>query len=101
VAAQEVVNILPFAFYFPSYEIVTGPQAPESYFEGNRRDVSKEAIDAVMASLIANCEQDGLQPAVSIYKEPILNKNSESSKSSSARLIELECEEAASDPDAQ
>jgi hypothetical protein len=99
VAAQEVVNILPFAFYFPSYEIVTGPQAPESYFEENRRDVSKEAIDAVMASLIANCEHDGVTLIKEVSKDSILKKITTTSDNSSARFVDIECEEAASDPD--
>ena len=27
-----------------AYEIVTGPQAPERFFEADRRSVSKEAV---------------------------------------------------------
>ena len=39
-AAGEVVAADPAVTYFPAYEIVTGPQAPESFFESDRRDVS-------------------------------------------------------------
>ncbi|WP_158967020.1 GSCFA domain-containing protein [Paraglaciecola sp. L3A3] len=97
VAAEEVVNLLPFVFYFPAYEIVTGPQAPESFFEANRRDVSVEAIEAVMGALIANCELDAAvikKPKPSVPPKPLPDN-----KNSSSRLVDLECEEAASDND--
>lgn len=58
VAAREVTKLHPEVTYFPSYEIVTGPQAPKSFFEADRRNVSQEGIDAVMAALLANCEVD-------------------------------------------
>lgn len=101
VAAQQVVDILPYATYFPSYEIVTGPQAPESFFEENRRDVSKQAIDAVMTVLIENCEQDNEQIFTDIDSEVMPPETDMSVKNSSAQLVGLECEEAASDPEIQ
>lgn len=56
VAAEEVASRYPLVRYFPAYEIVTGPQAPDSYFEEDRRNVSKLAIDSVMAAFLAACE---------------------------------------------
>lgn len=38
--------------YFPSYEMITGPQAPDSYFQPDRRNVSAEAVRAVMKALL-------------------------------------------------
>ena len=38
--------------YFPAYEIVTGPQAPASYFASNRRTVTPEGVEAVMSALL-------------------------------------------------
>jgi hypothetical protein len=98
VAAQEVVNLLPYATYFPSYEIVTGPQAPENFFEENRRDVSKQAIDTVMSALIANCEYDEKMLEQMASSHSRSQKPSQNDKNSSALLVDLECEEAASDP---
>ena len=47
--------------YFPVYEIVTGPQASEIFFEPNRRKVSKEGTDTVMQSFLAYCENYGIR----------------------------------------
>jgi hypothetical protein len=96
VAAEEICQMLPFVKYFPSYEIVTGPQAPFSYFEENRRDVSREAIDAVMEVLVNTCEnsplKQGSDVAVSLPQKP-----SNNSGSLSEGLANIECEEAAAD----
>lgn len=54
--AGELAAVLPDVTYFPAYEIVTGPQAPEDFFEPDRRNVSKAAVDTVMAALLANSE---------------------------------------------
>ncbi|MEP7704321.1 GSCFA domain-containing protein [Paraglaciecola sp. 25GB23A] len=97
VSAQEVVNTLPYVNYFPSYEIVTGPQAPAAFFEDNRRDVSKIAIDTVMMALIHCCENATTRPVVNV-QDVTPSKKATSDLSSSAKLIDLECEEAASDP---
>ncbi|CAH0239264.1 GSCFA domain-containing protein [Roseomonas sp. CECT 9278] len=35
--------------YFPSYEVITGPQAGGRFFAENRRDVTAEGVAAVMA----------------------------------------------------
>ena len=53
VAAGEVVASGPGIEYFPAYELVTGPQAPASFFEADRRSVSAEAVDQVMGALLA------------------------------------------------
>ncbi|MGH6949745.1 MAG: GSCFA domain-containing protein, partial [Vitreimonas sp.] len=59
-AAREHAHVV----YFPSYEIVTGPQAPERFFEADRRNVSAEGVDTVMRVLLAHCEGGGPQPSV-------------------------------------
>lgn len=96
VAAEEICQQLPFVKYFPSYEIVTGPQAPFSYFEENRRDVSKEAIDAVMEVLVSSCEGSSLERDLNV-EVPISKKPSNSSGGLSEELANIECEEAAAD----
>jgi hypothetical protein len=39
--------------YFPSYEIITGPQAYSCYFDENLRTVKPEGVDAVMANFFS------------------------------------------------
>lgn len=56
VAAHEASSKIPNVFYFPAYEIVTGPQAPPDYFETDRREPSKRAIEAVMTAFLSKCE---------------------------------------------
>jgi hypothetical protein len=46
--------------YFPAYEIVTGPQAPSSYFGADRRTVTPEGIEAVMSALLGSRGNDEL-----------------------------------------
>ena len=54
-AAGEAADALPDVVYFPAYEIVTGPQAPDGFFEPDRRNVSEAGIQAVMAALLKAC----------------------------------------------
>jgi hypothetical protein len=84
VAAGDVADTEPAVSYFPSYEIVTGPQAPHSFFEPDRRSVSRKAIDAVMDVFLSHCEVGAAanpKPTISIA-------------TLSAALSEAECEEA-------
>ncbi|MBR0644714.1 GSCFA domain-containing protein [Plastoroseomonas hellenica] len=92
VAAQETVLRHHGVTYFPAYEIVTGPQAPESFFTETRRDVSRDAIDVVMGAFFATCE-DGI-PAP---PRPAAEQSRPQSASFSRGLIEAECEEAFAD----
>lgn len=55
VAAGEVASTSAEVAYFPAYEIVTGPQAPESFFAADRRNVSEAGIRAVMGALLSAC----------------------------------------------
>jgi GSCFA family len=57
-AAGEVVALHEDVVYFPAYEIVCGPQAPESFFEEDRRNVSTVAVDTVMNALLSHCDVD-------------------------------------------
>ena len=50
-AAQEVTDSFSYVRYFPAYEIITVPQAPNSYYEADFREVSEEGVTAVMESL--------------------------------------------------
>ena len=92
-AAGEIAKQDPRITYFPAYEIVTGPQAPEAFFEKDRRNPSRAAIDTVMRVFLSNCE--GSKAA---------NEPPPTSKSTlailSGQIAEAECEEAMQDSQA-
>jgi hypothetical protein len=104
-AAGDVAQRLPGVTYFPAYEIVTGPQAPSDFFEGDRREPSAVAIETVMRAFLAQCETDcSLDAADRSTPEP----DSTSAKSGSgpggtseqiaglsALIVDAQCEEAA------
>jgi hypothetical protein len=90
VAAGDVALSEPGVVYFPAYEIVTGPQAPDSFFEADRRNVSAAGIACVVAALLAHCAA----PSPPIAAPPA----EAASIRLSQRVSEAECEEAAADP---
>lgn len=117
VAAEEAARTHRGVSYFPAYEIVTGPQAPYDYFEADRRNVSKAAVDAVMAAFLANCDRplptelriapEGVKPAspppVEAPAQPQspelspLPDDLDMAADLSRRLVAAECEEAMAD----
>lgn len=54
----EDASKLPGVVYFPAFEIVTGPQAPEHFFEPDRRSVSTAAVETVMKAFLSKCTGD-------------------------------------------
>jgi hypothetical protein len=48
VAAQEAAEELEGVYYFPSYEIITGPQARGRFFANDLREVTEEGVEHVM-----------------------------------------------------
>ncbi len=71
-AAQEAAEDLPDVFYFPSYEIVTGPQARGRFFADDLREVTEEGVAHVMGVFLKHAagaapelgaEQDDAAPA--------------------------------------
>jgi hypothetical protein len=102
VAAGEVVRRHDDVFYFPAYEIVTGPQAPWDFFEPDRREPSVKAIRQVMHAFIARCEtnlqldSEMPQSAPSASKKgPQESVAKDRARELSRILAEAECEEAA------
>lgn len=76
--------------YFPAYEIVTGPQAPDMFFEADRRNVSAVAVGVVMGALLAACETGGQRrPTTAVTHE---------AAALSQRIAEAECDEMMADP---
>jgi hypothetical protein len=89
VACAELARHEPDVVYFPAYEIITGPQAPDAFLEADRRNVSALGIEAVMAALLDHCETGGERSAPA---------SSGDAAGALSRLVsEAECEEAAAD----
>lgn len=96
VAANEIERRHAAVTYFPSYEIVTGPQAPEAYLEPDRRNVSREAVAAVMAAFLDACETSDVADRVATS----VDRETDAARRLSAALVKAECEEAMADPGA-
>jgi hypothetical protein len=91
VACGEFCAKLHDAIYFPSYEIITGPQAPEAFFEDDRRNASKVGIDQVMAAFLAHCDSPS-------EAKPIAAAATQSAAEDASALVSrYDCEEAAAD----
>lgn len=90
VAAEMICRQTENAYYFPAYEIVTGPQAPEDFFEADRRSVSAKAVETVMAAFLQACEA---APVVVIRRRR--KEEPSSATTLSAAIAEAECEEVA------
>ena len=106
VAAEEVVRANSNILYFPAYEIVTGPQAPEAFYEKDRRNVSTDAVETVMAALLARCERvdaDGATASATVAPaRPPATAPAPGNVQTLSRLIaEAECDEAMSDASLQ
>jgi hypothetical protein len=109
VAAEEVSHDNPDVCYFPAYEIVTGPQAPECFFEADRRNVSNEAVDQVMYAFLRACDIEAPELLMNnpsskaateltsrATRDKLVERQSSASLASaiSARISAIECEEA-------
>jgi GSCFA family len=88
VAAEIVSKTTPESFYFPAYEIITGPQAPDDFFESDRRNVTKKGVEFVMEILLKACGLSGT------YGRRNVKEISSMSDVVSRRVIEAECDEA-------
>lgn len=89
-ACGEVAARDPSCTYFPSYELITGPQAPEDFFEPDRRNASRKGIDAVMTAFLAHCEKGDGTRTEAKPETPAAGLSQ-----LSRDLAEIECEEAA------
>lgn len=60
VAAQEVCDEIADVFYFPSYEIITGPQARGRFYAEDLREVTEEGVSHVMSIVLRHAA--GIEP---------------------------------------
>ena len=95
-AAQEACEDLPEIFYFPSYEIVTGPQARGRFFADDLREVTEEGVDHVMRVFLrraAGIEDMTLRPNAT-------ESTADAFTTQVADWVETMCDEAMLDQDA-
>ena len=88
-AAQEAAEDLENVFYFPSYEIITGPQARGRFFADDLREVTEEGVEHVMrvflrhaAGLEAPMREQAVAPAADDFTAGV------------AQWVETMCDEA-------
>lgn len=89
-AAQEAAEDLDGIFYFPSYEIITGPQARGRFFADDLREVTEEGVEQVMRIFLRHAAGDAAghsPPAREQPQEDILDAQV-------GRWIETMCDEA-------
>ena len=94
VAASDVADAYDDVTYFPSYEIVTGPQADHAFFEPDRRSVSALGVDTVMRAFLANCEPADDRAALA---EPVPIQLMHPLMGVAQAVVDAECEEAAAE----
>ena len=71
VAAQEVVETVADAFYFPSYEIITGPQARGAFWADDLREVTEAGVSHVMSVFLRHAAGvEGAAPPASPAPPP-------------------------------
>ena len=86
VAADAIARRFESVAYFPSYEIITGPQSRGRYFADDLRSITKEGVDRVMGLFFAHATCGG---APMSSKVGATDRFTERSR----RAIDLLCEE--------
>ena len=82
-AVQKVIEENSNTFYFPSYEILTGPQALGRYIEKDLRNVTKEGVEQVMNLFIGAALEQNLSTNIQTPIEDF-----------SEKFVKRECDEA-------
>jgi hypothetical protein len=91
VAAEEVSTNFKDVTYFPAYEIITGPQAPENFFESDKRNVSDIGVSYVMRALF---EASGLNSKFDRErKESKFRDNESKIQEISTKIATADCDE--------
>jgi hypothetical protein len=94
-AAQEAAEDLPGVHYFPSYEIITGPQARGRFFADDLREVTEEGVVQVMRIFLRHAAGVDL-PGVSF---PAPSAREDDFSRGMSEWVETMCDEAMLDQD--
>jgi len=88
-AAQEAAEDLENVFYFPSYEIITGPQARGRFFAEDLREVTEKGVEHVMRVFLRHAA--GLEAPV---REQAVDPAADDFTAGVAWWVETMCDEA-------
>lgn len=97
VAADMLASRFRHVHYFPSYEIITGPFSRGAYYDEDLRNVVEAGVSHVMGLFMKHATADGVAKAPSKAR-PDKADTSEDHQALAAKLVEVECDEAALDP---
>lgn len=93
--ADECARTLPRADYFPSYEIVAGPQARGVFFDAGGRDVTEAGVKLVMDTFFRT-RMEGAPAPTTIA--PVASTDWREQAATVAAAIGAECDEILLDP---
>ncbi len=96
VVADEVVRATPRAAYFPSYEIITGPQARGRYFADDLRSVTQDGVAQVMSIFSRHLLADHVEAPQAAA--PVASGLDDADQLRFEQLADVVCEEEALDP---
>lgn len=100
VVAEQIVRNMEDVTYFPSYEIVSGPQARSQFFEEDLREVSPEGVSYVLSLFTQHfLSKDGADIAArSAFEARAPLPTKFDAEASILRLQSVICDEEAIDP---
>ena len=87
IAAEDLSRNFKNTNYFPAYEIITGSQAPDDFFEPDKRNVSQKGVDFVMNTLL---KQSGL---FGNSFSQVIRRDKKKLESLSKAISEADCDE--------
>jgi hypothetical protein len=87
VAAQELTDAHDDVYYFPSYEMLTGPQAGARDFAADLRTISEDGVARVMALFMRHAAGEEAVPTLAVRQSE--------ADDSVRRWVEVMCDEAA------
>lgn len=105
VAAEMLVSRFPHVSYFPSYEIITGAFSRGAYYAPDLRNVLEDGVAHVMrlfmkhATTGSGAAPEPDSPSPKPQKERAVAAESAHVQELAAKLVEVECDEAALDRD--
>jgi hypothetical protein len=92
VAAQEAAEDLTDVFYFPSYEIIAGPQARGRFYAEDLREVTEDGVEAVMRVFLSAAA--GIEHPIDPVRPPKEVPTPDETVAQAAAWVKTMCDEA-------
>lgn len=90
VAAEEICRATDAAYYFPSYEIITGAYARGAYYAKDLRNVTEDGVEHVMRTFLRHATG---REAGRAARSPAVEPVDDGFMTEAERLVETECDE--------